>query len=55
MPGKKEDKVLRLLANAHGPNKITLAFQKDVLMKEIAPIIKKLNTYGYSFAFDVTR
>lgn len=53
MPGKKEDKVLRLLANAHGPNKVMLAFQKDVLMKDIAPIIKKLNTYGYRFAFDL--
>lgn len=53
MPGKKEDKVLRLLANAHGPNKITLVFEKDVLMKDIAPIIKKLNTYGYRFAFDL--
>lgn len=55
MPGKKEDKVLRLLANAHGPNNIILAFQKDVLMKDIAPIIKKLKTYGYRFTFDVTR
>ena len=55
MPGKKEEKVLRLLADAHGPNNITLVFEKDVLMKEIAPIIKKLNTYGYNFAFDVTR
>ena len=51
MPGKKEDKVLRLLANAHGPNKITLVFEKDVLMKDIAPIIKKLNTYGYKITF----
>ena len=53
MPGKKEDKVLRLLANAHGLNKVMLAFQKDVLMKDIAPIIKKLNTYGYRFAFNL--
>ena len=53
MPGKKEGKDLRLLANAHGPNNIILAFQKDVLMKDIAPIIKKLNTYGYRFAFDL--
>ena len=52
-PETKQDRVLRLLIDAlDGPNKITLVFEKDVLMKDIAPIIKKLNTYGYRFAFD---
>ena len=55
-PETKQDRVLRLLIDAlDGPNKITLVFEKDVLMKDIAPIIKKLNTYGYRFAVDVTR
>lgn len=54
MPETKQDRVLRLLIDAlDGPNKITLVFEKDVLMKNIAPIIKKLNTYGYRFAFDL--
>lgn len=53
-PKTKQDRVLRLLIDAlDGPNKITLVFEKDVLMKDIAPIIKKLNTYGYRFAFDL--
>ena len=53
-PETKQDRVLRLLIDAlDGPNKITLVFEKDVLMKDIAPIIKKLNTYGYRFAFDL--
>ena len=53
-PETKQDRVLRLLVDAvNGPNKVMLAFQKDVLMKDIAPIIKKLNTYGYRFAFDL--
>ena len=55
-PETKQDRVLRLLIDVlNGPNNITLVFEKDVLMKDIAPIIKKLNTYGYRFAFDVTR
>jgi hypothetical protein len=53
-PETKQDRVLRLLIDAlDGPNKITLVFEKDVLMKDIAPIVKKLNTYGYRFAFDL--
>lgn len=53
-PETKQDRVLRLLIDAlDGSNKITLVFEKDVLMKDIAPIIKKLNTYGYRFAFDL--
>ena len=55
-PETKQDRVLRLLIDVlNGPNNITLVFEKDVLMKDIAPIIKKLKTYGYRFAFDVTR
>ena len=53
-PDNKEDWVLRLLIDVlNGPNNITLVFEKDVLMKDIAPIIEKLGTYGYRFAFDV--
>ncbi|WP_405329360.1 hypothetical protein [Fibrobacter sp.] len=53
IPDKKENRVLKLLADTHGSNNIMLAFEKDVLMKDIAPIIKKLNTYGYRFAFSI--
>ena len=50
----KQDTVLSLLVDSvNGSNKITLVFEKDVLMKDIVPIIKKLNTYGYRFAFDL--
>ena len=53
-PETKQDRVLRLLVDAvNGPNKVMLAFQKDVLMKDIAPIVKKLNTYGYRLAFSI--
>ncbi len=55
-PETKQDRALRFLFDVlNGPNNITLVFEKDVLMKDIAPIIKKLKTYGYRFAFDVTR
>ena len=51
-PETKQDRVLRLLIDVlNGPNNITLVFEKDVLMKDIAPIIKKLNTYGYKITF----
>ena len=53
-PETKQDRALRLLVDAvNGPNKVMLAFQKDVLMKDIAPIVKKLNTYGYRLAFSI--
>ena len=53
-PETKQDRALRLLIDAlDGPNKVMLAFQKDVLMKDIAPIVKKLNTYGYRLAFSI--
>ena len=55
-PETKQDRALRLLFDVlNGPNNITLFFEKDVQMKDIAPIIKKLKTYGYRFAFDVIR
>jgi hypothetical protein len=51
-PETKQDRVLRLLIDAlDGPNNITLVFEKDVLMKDIAPIIKKLKAYGYKITF----
>ena len=53
-PETKQDRVLRLLIDAlDGPNKITLVFEKDVLMKDVAPIIKKLNAYGYRLSFSI--
>ncbi len=54
MPESKQDKVLRLLIDVlNGPNNITLVFENEVLMKDIAPIIKKLNAYGYRLSFSI--
>ena len=53
-PETKEDRVLRLLVDVlNGPNNITLVFENDLLMKDIAPIIKKLKEYGYRISFSV--
>ena len=53
---KEQNKVLELLVNTLvGPNNISLAFEKDILMKDIAPIIKKLNGYGYRINFSIVR
>ena len=55
-PDKKENGVLRLLTDVlNGPNKIVLAFENDALMKDLAPLFKKLNTYGYRFTFSRAR
>ncbi len=51
---KNEDRRDRVLALLDGRNNIKLVLEKDMLMKDVAPIIKKLKTYGYRFAFDVT-
>ena len=49
---KEQNKVLKLLVDTLvGPNNISLAFEKDILMKDIASIIKKLNGYGYRINF----
>ena len=49
---KEQNKVLKLLVDTLvGPNNISLAFEKDIPMKDIAPIIKKLNGYGYRINF----
>lgn len=54
-PVTKQDRVLKLLVDVlNGPNKITLVFEKDVLMKDIAPVIKKLTSYGYKVSFAIT-
>lgn len=53
-PETKEDRVLRLLVDVlNGPNNITLVFENDLLMKDIAPIIKKLKEYSYRISFSV--
>ena len=49
---KEQNKVLKLLVDIlAGPNNIALAFEKDIPMKDIAPIIKKLSGYGYRINF----
>ena len=54
-PETKQDRALKLLVDVlNGPNKITLVFEKDVLMKDIAPVIKKLTAYGYKVSFAIT-
>jgi hypothetical protein len=53
---KEQNSVLKLLVDTLvGPNNISLAFEKDIPMKDIAPIIKKLNGYGYRINFSVVR
>ena len=54
-PETKQDRALKLLVDVlNGPNKITLVFEKDVLMKDIAPVINKLTAYGYKVSFAIT-
>jgi hypothetical protein len=36
-----------------GRKDIELVFEKDIPMKEIAPIVKKLKTYGFRFVFSI--
>jgi hypothetical protein len=48
---KIEDRQDRILALLDGRRKIELVFEKDIPMKDIAPIIKKLNAYGYKITF----
>lgn len=48
--GDRRDRVLALL---DGRKDIELVFEKDIPMKEIAPIVKKLKTYGYRFVFSI--
>ena len=51
---KEQNKVLKLFVDTLvGPNNISLAFEKDIPMKDIAPIIKKLNEYGYRINFSI--
>ena len=52
---KIEDRQDRILALLDGRRKIELVFEKDIPMKDIAPIIKKLNGYGYRINFSVVR
>ena len=54
LQNKEQNKVLKLLVDTLvGPNNISLAFEKDIPMKDIAPIIKKLNEYGYRINFSI--
>ena len=48
---KIEDRQDRILALLDGRSDIELVFEKDIPMKDIAPIIKKLNGYGYRINF----
>ena len=48
---KIEDRQDRILALLDGRSDIELVFEKDIPMKDIAPIIKKLNEYGYRISF----
>ncbi len=50
---KINDRQDRILALLDGRRKIELVFEKDILMKDIAPIIKKLKEYGYRISFSV--
>ena len=50
---KIEDRQDRILALLDGRSEIELVFEKDIPMKDIAPIIKKLNGYGYRINFSV--
>ena len=52
---KIEDRQDRILALLDGRREIELVFEKDIPMKDIAPIIKKLNGYGYRINFSVVR
>lgn len=46
----REDRIRALL---DGRKEINLVFEKDIPMKDIAPIIKKLNGYGYRINFSI--
>ena len=48
--GDRRDRVLALI---DGRKDIELVFEKDIPMKDIAPIVKKLKTYGYRFVFSI--
>ena len=48
---KIEDRQDRILALLDGRSDIELVFEKDIPMKDIAPIIRKLNGYGYRINF----
>ena len=48
---KIEDRPNKRPALLDGRNEIELVFEKDIPMKDIAPIIKKLNGYGYRINF----
>jgi len=50
---KNGDRLDRVLALLDGRKDIELVFEKDIPMKEIAPIVKKLKTYGYRFVFSI--
>ena len=50
---KIEDRPNKRPALLDGRNEIELVFEKDIPMKDIAPIIKKLNEYGYRINFSI--
>ena len=50
---KIENRQDRILALLDGRRKIELVFEKDIPMKDIASIIKKLSGYGYRIYFSV--
>lgn len=50
---KNKDHRDRVLALLDGRKDIELVFENDLLMKDIAPIIKKLNEYGYRLNFNL--
>ena len=50
---KNNDREDRIRALLDGRKDIDLVLEKDILMKDVAPIIKKLNEYGYRINFSV--
>ena len=50
---KIEDRPNKRPALLDGRNEIELVFENDIPMKDIAPIIKKLNEYGYRINFSI--
>ena len=48
---KNENRRDRVLALLDGRKDINLVLKKDIPMKDVAPVIKKLNEYGYRLNF----
>ena len=50
---KNENRRDRVLALLDGRKDINLVLKKDIPMKDVAPVIKKLNEYGYRLNFNL--